>query len=72
MKYGGDSTHGVAKKKTKKNKQLTNKPTNKNGKTLGKASGFTAFCNPWVESPYISWLLIKESYNTLVILLQFT
>jgi hypothetical protein len=33
------------------------------GKTLGKASGFTAFCNPRVESPYISWLLMKESYN---------
>jgi hypothetical protein len=32
------------------------------GKTLGKASGFTAFCNPRVESPYISWLLMKESY----------
>jgi hypothetical protein len=35
----------------------------KTGKTLGKASGFTAFCNPLVESPYISWLLMKESYN---------
>jgi hypothetical protein len=34
----------------------------KTGKTLGKASGFTAFCNPWVESPYILWLLMKESY----------
>jgi hypothetical protein len=33
------------------------------GKTLGIASGFTAFCNPRVESPYISWLLMKESYN---------
>jgi hypothetical protein len=33
------------------------------GNTLGKASGFTAFCNPRVESPYISWLLVKESYN---------
>jgi hypothetical protein len=38
----------------------------KTGKTLGIASGFTAFCNPRVESPYISWLLMKlmkESYN---------
>ena len=34
----------------------------KSGKTLGKASGFTAFCNPRVESPYISLLLMKESY----------
>jgi hypothetical protein len=33
------------------------------GKTLGKASGFTAFCNPRVELPYISWLLMKESYS---------
>jgi hypothetical protein len=47
MKYEGDSTLGVQKI----------------GKTLGKASGFTAFCNPPVESPYISWLLMKESYN---------
>jgi hypothetical protein len=49
-KYEGDSTLGVAKK---------------TGKTLGRASGFTAFCNPRVESPYISWLLMKESYNLL-------
>jgi hypothetical protein len=36
----------------------------KSGKTLAKASGFTAFCNPQVEPPYrlISWLLMKESY----------
>jgi hypothetical protein len=40
----------------------------KTGKTLGKAWSFTAFCNPWVESPYISWLLMKESY----IILQFS
>jgi hypothetical protein len=47
MKYEGDSTLGVEK----------------TGKTLGKSSGLSAFCNPRVESPYISWLLVKESYN---------